>query len=1258
MNARPAGARAPVEKRTAMTTIDEVFDIPERVHDGDFVLKLTESVERPEDTVARYVVTTQLADAFDRAMGLIGDAVRTGKSKGVFLHGSFGSGKSHFMAVLTLLLARDKAARSIDELAPVVRRANEWQGTSDDSAKRLLVVPYHMIGARSMESAILGGYAKFVARRHPEAPTPGFYRAGTLFENARTLRETIGDDEKFLAPMGRAAASWGKLGGGWDVESLERALDAPPGAEERSRLVGDLIDAHFPAMKGQFAGGEEAFASLDEGLSTMSHHARALGYDGVVLFLDELILWLSGHSADAGFLQRESQKLVQLVEAQNADRPIPVVSFVARQRDLRELVGEHALGSDQSNFYDTFQHHEARFGTITLEDRNLPLIAEKRLLRPKSDKAKALIDAAFERTAKVRKEVFDTLLTSEAERDTFRQIYPFSPALVQTLVAVSSLLQRERTALKLMQQLLVDHRDSLELGDVMPVGDLYDVIDTRDEPFSQAMKRRFDDARALYERKLRPLLEAEHGVAFDDVERGAVDDPALVMRFRNDERLVKTLLLSALADNVETLRNLDATRLAALNHGTVNSPLPGRESQVVATKLSGWAAKAGEIKISDNPSNPTVSLQIAGIDTDEILENAQRADNVGNRIKLVRHTVFEALGLARDQDLVDGVPYELSWRGTKRTAEIVFDNVHTLGREAFLPSSTDRWRVVIDYPFDPESSTPMDDVAKVHDLLQSGESIDALVWLPAFLKPRALDDLGKLVKLEEVLRGQRFEEYADHLSRADQEAARQVLRSQRDSLRQQVRQVLLTAYGISQQRKADIDDSHGLEDHFRSLNPGFAPRTPNGADFKSTLDHLLDQAWSHRHPDHPHFPVEELRRPLLNKVLEVIERACQAEGGRLEVEPRLRSDVRAVVEPLKLADMHETHLVMRDDVKDELTRRRSAEGVERLDVGTLRRWIDDGGRRGLPKVVEDFVIVAFARQTGLGFRYHGVADEPKLGSLDDRTELHEQAVPGEADWTEALRRTRLVFGHEPARPRNARNAAALAKWLQDKAEKAKPEVERLAETLRERLGIFELDPSSSARLRSVESAAALLGDLRGVPVDEAVKVLATASLETSETAVTEAVAGAQAMTAALTRLDWETLDALGKLGGEARSRADELRTAVVGALAEDEHITALAPALSGVQDEARRLLLAAASRARAPEPSAAAPAPAPARGEAEPQPHAPVAPARNGTSVRGASGSERVSVAELPALAERLRAELGDDPDAVIELSWALAPRP
>jgi hypothetical protein len=60
------------------------------------------------------------------------------------------------------------------------------------------------------------------------------------------------------------------------------------------------------------------------------------------------------------------------------------------------------------------------------------------------------LERAFNETARVREEVLSTLVTREGDREMFRQVYPFSPALIQTLIAVSALLQRERTALKLL----------------------------------------------------------------------------------------------------------------------------------------------------------------------------------------------------------------------------------------------------------------------------------------------------------------------------------------------------------------------------------------------------------------------------------------------------------------------------------------------------------------------------------------------------------------------------------------------------------------------------------------------------------------------------------------------------------------------------------------------------------------------------------------------------------------------------------------
>ena len=482
-----------------MPLIRDLIAIPERVHQGDFVLKLSEGVTHADQTLRDYVVTPQLVDAFGNALGFIQQAVQTGGSKAAYLHGSFGSGKSHFMAVLNLLLAGNTQARATPELADVVAR-NGWT-----TGRKFLLVPYHMVGARDMESAVLGQYAEFVRKKHPEAPVPGFYLAEGLFKDASALRLRMGD-ESFFAKLNEGAkregggsvgaSGWGSFDSGWDAASFEAAMLEPPNGEERSRLVGDLISQFFSAYR-TIAGSGESYVSLDDGLSIMSRHARDLGYDAVILFLDELVLWLASHAADVNFVSREGTKLVKLVEATNADRPIPLVSFVARQRDLRDLVGENLAGVVQVQFSDVLKHWEARFHRITLEDRNLPAIAEKRVLKPVSEAARQTMQVAFDNILNMRRDVLDTLLTTTADRDMFRKVYPFSPALVQTLIAVSAALQRERTALKLMLQLLVDRRADLELGQLIPVGDLYDAIAEGDEPFSEGMRLHFENAKRL-----------------------------------------------------------------------------------------------------------------------------------------------------------------------------------------------------------------------------------------------------------------------------------------------------------------------------------------------------------------------------------------------------------------------------------------------------------------------------------------------------------------------------------------------------------------------------------------------------------------------------------------------------------------------------------------------------------------------------------------------------------------------------------------
>ena len=1187
-----------------MATIADIFELPEQVHQGDFVLRLAEGVERAEQTLNDYVVTPQLAQCFDAALTLIGSAVTEGVSKAAYLHGSFGSGKSHFMAVLTLLLQGDARARSIRELAGAVTRANAWT-----AGRRFLVVPYHLIGAAGMESALLGHYAEHARTLHPDAPTPGFYQADSLFADAGRLRAAMGDDAFFAALNGAVTGGamtggamtggaddgggWGALGSGWDAAAFETALAAAPGDADRVRLTGDLIDAFFGALRTSGGSGER-FVDLDEGLAVMAGHAQALGYDALVLFLDELILWLASHAADPAFVSREGQKIAKLVESGRAGRPIPIISFIARQRDLRDLVGEHLPGADQLGFADVLNWWEARFERITLEDRNLPAIAERRVLRPRNAAARAQLDDAFERTARVREEVMTVLLTRDGDRAMFRQLYPFTPALVQALIAVSSLLQRERTALKIMLQLLVEQGRRLQLGDVIPVGDLFDVIARGDEPFTQAMRIRFDDARKLYRTRLRPLLETEHGVTADQLAEGTAD-AAVAARFRADDRLLKTLLLAAIAEGVEALRALTPARLAALNHGTVRSPVLGQESQIVLRKCRQWAGQVGEIKVSDDGVNPTVSLQVVGVDTDSILQNAAALDNAGNRIGKVRQIIHEDLGIAGGDLHSDR--HETVWRGTRRSCEVMFRNVREVNIRD-LRNGPGAWHVVIGYPFDDPQRTPRDHVAQVQNFMAAEEPADTLVWLPAFLPPAALRDLGRLVVLDGVLTGNRLNEYGAHLSQTDREQARLLLVNQRDQMRARIGSHLLAAYGVSHAGGGAVDDSHGLDQRFHSLNPACPVRPPAAAGFRDALDHLFGQALAAQYPDHPEFGCE-VKRPALRRVLEVVERAAADPEGRVEAPRAVREEMAAIAVPLQLGLMGETHFKIGRCWLDEIERKHAERGGGPMTVGMVRGWIEAPERRGLPREVQNLVIAAFAAQTGRRFTGRGRAGAAAIERLDDACELQAQELPPAEEYERAAQRANDLFGHAaPPRP-SARSVSELAQAVRAAADAHRSAVDELAAGLRERLEERSLAAADSDRLRTVDAALAVLSALAeagGEDDREVVTTLAAAEIPTSAVAMAAVMKGAAALAPVLAPHDWQVFAKLAVLAGPYREQAAEIDADLNDALRRDEHVTPLAATVRRRQYQALELLAEAARQAPPPPKPTPPPGPAARRG--------------------------------------------------------------
>jgi hypothetical protein len=1213
-----------------MTLIKELIDIPERVHKGDFVLRLTEGVERADDTLRHYVVTPQLRESFDHAITFIKSAVESRASKAAYLHGSFGSGKSHFMAVLHLLLQHNNDARAITELAPIVAKHDGWL-----NGKKLLMVPYHMIGAVSMESAILGGYVNHVRKVHPEAGTPGVYLSLKLFENARSLRSQMGDESFFIALNKDKQGDdddWGDMDASWDGASFDESMAAPPTDPQHIALVGDLVDTLFPAYRNQ-----NEYVSPEEGLSIISQHAHDLGYDGLILFLDELILWLASHVADPQFIGNEIQKVIKLVEFGAHPRPTPIISFVARQRDLKELVGDNVPGAQQVSFGDQMKHWEGRFEILTLDDRNLPIIAEKRVLRPKNDSAKTQLQSAFESSTKVREDILSTLLTSAGDKAMFRRVYPFSPALVQALVALSAVLQRERTALKVMIQLLVNQRETLELGQIVPVGDLYDAIADEAEPFTSEMRHHFENARKLYRQKLLPMLEKEHALRAEDVDELPATDPKR-RAFLADDRLVKTLLLSALVPEVECFRNLNASRLTALNHGNIRAPIPGQEVGIVLQKCRKWAGQVGEIKIGDEPTNPTISVQLSGVDIETILDKARSVDNPGSRAKKIREILFTALGIP-DSDSLFGVEYSHSWRGTLRTVDVVFANIREMADDA-LKDMEGRWKVIIDFPFDVEGHTPSDDLATLERFRNRSEHAQTLCWLPSFFSLEVQKDLGTLVVMEHILTSDdRFRSYSDHLSEVERASARNLLDNQRSQLKQHVLNCLQGAYGISQAAQGTLDNAHNLSDHFQSLDPTFHPQPPVGANLKGGFQHLIEQALKHQFPAHPQFEAE-IKIANLRRVMEEITKAVQSSDGRIGVDRTLRMLMKQIANPLKLGEMHETHFVLGNHWKNHFERKIAGDSGP-VTVGKLRSWTNDPKIMGLPDIAQNSLILTFALQTNRVFMQHGGAFQPTLEKIPDEATLHQQELPEQGTWEIALERAGAVFGVADSTLCNATNVVNLAQKIQDQIGNNLEHCRKLVTALHNRAESLGM-PADTSRKQSADAILALLEKLKRSDANDLIVTLAEWEIPTSDDAMGTSLRKASTVLSALENTKWELLEGAWGLTDERQAKAQANREKVVDALSRDELVVGLGQVLDAAESEAIRLL----TPPQRPRPPVQPPVGGPPT-----EPPIVIPPPRRGRRTFASVSKQGISQTEAKQVLRDLEQELNAHPNAEMTIT-------
>ena len=810
------------------------------------------------------------------------------------------------------------------------------------------------------------------------------------------------------------------------------------------------------------------------------------------------------------------------------------------------------------------------------------------------------------------------------------------------MIAVSAALQRERTALKLMLQLLVDRRNDLELGQLIPVGDLYDAIAEGDEPFSEGMRLHFENAKRLYNQRLLPMLERQHNVTWEAIKLGQAD-AAAAKNLRNDARLLKTLLLGALVPEVESLKALSAQRLAALNHGTFRSPIPGREAQDVLRKCRDWASEIGEIKITED-QNPIISIQVTGVDIEPILRAAEANDNPGNRRKRIREALFKELEIADTGDLFN--TYEFNWRGTRREVELLYENVREMTDDR-LRGRSGTWTVVLDFPFDDANYTPADDLARLGTY--RGGDTKTLVWIPSFLSNKALADLGRLVVLDYILQGDRFDTYAGHLSFVDRVQAKALARNQLDQLRIKLRAQLEVAYGVSTEPQDAISSALTADQQFRSLDPTLSPRPPVGAEFRSAFESLLGQLFAHQYPAHPEFDTE-IKPAVIRKIWPEVQKAIEAPGQRgLVQDTGVRKLVRSVVNPCQLGQMAETHLLIEPHWQSHFSQSHARDGGGAITVAKLRQWIDLPKPMGLPLELQNLIILAFAASTSRRFTMRGGPFEPSVDSMPDELELREQSLPNAVDWELALQRASSLFGLTLGQTLNAANVGKLVDEVKQKVAEKRDAVTRLVVHVRDRAGRYAAG-AAGARQQTAESAQSLLAAVASAADSELVAALAGADLQTSEAAVGRALGQARACADALELGSyWQLFDVVLKLSDHRAEAAQVIGRRLAEVLTSDEHVLGLKGRLDELHRDAMALLAAAA-----PVP-APGPASVPVPGLSAPAPVTiPAVPTNLAPEVVAEKQQLHLSGAEAVAALDELKARVISERDLELTLSWRL----
>lgn len=649
-----------------------------------------------------YVITGTVAEGLRRVVSSLAESADKGfPGQGVWVSGSFGTGKSHFLSFAGMLVRGEGAAwaREIPGLA-----AEGLESPRHVLGKRpVFVVPFNSLDRP--DDFRLGLYDA-VARELARQGLPPVEL--TFFDRILGWFEGLAAD---------APALWQALFNRSVIVTSQAEYEAEKLSASGCERLAREVATHI-ALPPETSGG--AFTvELAEGVRRVAAHVRDHGFAAVLFLVDELTLFL----INAQDKTRPIVDLKALLEAEGA--VLPVWALVVRHAPLEDVVRD--VGQD------VLDNVKGRFASkeVEVQDVDLYQVLGQRVLKPQPGQEQVLDTAVRDSLDRLPREQLDGLHRLYGQKrfeSAVRDLYPFHPAIVDTLVSVTHLLSRERTAISVLYDMLFDLADE-PLGTLLPYHRAFDYLiegmsdsELKDRPMLQA-------AKAILRGKVTPLLEEVY-----------LGDAVRVAR---GQAVAQTIILGQLTDKGVSLQGkMTPSLIAALNTAVLNARVVmvtkvqlDETLALLCDRLLGTFKRDGEAVV--------VELSV-GLDPAEELRRVT-ADVTEWR----RRALLELMGNFFGTDRTQGrTNLNIKWRGTRRAGTVqAIEPTASVLPAADTKAEFSIWIAMPRFAGDPRPPAP------------PRNGVPGALWLPREATEEVaqqLDNLARILWLIESPDGKRY----------------------------------------------------------------------------------------------------------------------------------------------------------------------------------------------------------------------------------------------------------------------------------------------------------------------------------------------------------------------------------------------------------------------------------------------------------------------------------------------------------------------